>query len=213
MKQSTCKIDGCLSAIKGHGWCQVHYARWRKHGDPEVVAAKRLCRYCETEFTPTNGRQVVCVPCKPKKSADYQSRYKDWRKAWEASNRERLNEYNRIRRGEDRERSREYARLKSAEWRKTHPDYSGDHHSRRRARLAGSGRYAISQKQKNRSISRNAGKCVYCNERPAIEWDHVVPIVRGGRHAIGNLVPACRTCNASKGARTLMEWRIWKERY
>lgn len=30
----TCVIDGCGSAPFGHGWCNAHYKRWQRHGDP-----------------------------------------------------------------------------------------------------------------------------------------------------------------------------------
>ena len=36
--------------------------------------------------------------------------------------------------------------------------------------------------------------------------DHVVPLSRGGKHEIENLLPACRSCNSSKGAKLLEEW-------
>lgn len=38
--------------------------------------------------------------------------------------------------------------------------------------------------------------------------DHVVPVSRGGWHAIGNILPACRSCNAKKQRRTIAEWRL-----
>lgn len=37
--------------------------------------------------------------------------------------------------------------------------------------------------------------------------DHVFPLSRGGRHCVGNIVPACGQCNHSKGALTVVEWR------
>lgn len=37
--------------------------------------------------------------------------------------------------------------------------------------------------------------------------DHVIPVVRGGRHAIGNILPACAACNGSKHAALLVVWR------
>lgn len=37
--------------------------------------------------------------------------------------------------------------------------------------------------------------------------DHVVPLSRGGRHSIGNILPACESCNLSKHASYLVEWR------
>jgi 5-methylcytosine-specific restriction endonuclease McrA len=49
-------------------------------------------------------------------------------------------------------------------------------------------------------VEIGAHNCVYCGG-PAEHIDHVVPLARGGAHAIGNLLPACAECNKSKGAR------------
>ena len=41
--------------------------------------------------------------------------------------------------------------------------------------------------------------CAYCGRRPlALQKDCVLPISRGGRYTLANVVPACRSCNASK---------------
>jgi hypothetical protein len=37
--------------------------------------------------------------------------------------------------------------------------------------------------------------------------DHLIPLCRGGFHAIGNLAPCCLRCNLSKGRRTEDEYR------
>ena len=57
-------------------------------------------------------------------------------------------------------------------------------------------------------FSRDNYVCQYCGrktERP--HCDHVVPISRGGKSTQENLATACPTCNLSKGAKTLSEWR------
>ena len=33
-----CSVDGCDGIARTRGWCQTHYTRWLKHGDPESVA-------------------------------------------------------------------------------------------------------------------------------------------------------------------------------
>lgn len=38
---STCKIDGCQKAARKRGWCETHYSRWKRHGDPDVCTAAR----------------------------------------------------------------------------------------------------------------------------------------------------------------------------
>ena len=50
---------------------------------------------------------------------------------------------------------------------------------------------------------RDAYRCVYCAEffpSEALTLDHVQPRMRGGDGSEGNLVAACRACNADKGA-------------
>lgn len=32
-----CSVKGCKRPHKGHGYCEMHLLRWRKHGDPNVV--------------------------------------------------------------------------------------------------------------------------------------------------------------------------------
>lgn len=49
------------------------------------------------------------------------------------------------------------------------------------------------------------GTCAYC-PAPATTWDHVVPISRGGETLPGNVIPACQSCNSSKGNRDIWEW-------
>lgn len=47
--------------------------------------------------------------------------------------------------------------------------------------------------------------CAYCGG--AIDgFDHIVPVVRGGRTERGNMLPACRFCNGSKHSRNVLEW-------
>lgn len=52
--------------------------------------------------------------------------------------------------------------------------------------------------------------CVYCGA-PAATWDHFNNTVRQGRfsgygHRVFNLVPACRSCNESKGSKPWLEF-------
>lgn len=45
-------------------------------------------------------------------------------------------------------------------------------------------------------------RCAYCGCKPRkLTQDHVVPVSKGGQHTASNIVPACQSCNSSKGAR------------
>lgn len=47
----TCAVSGCPERPKSRGWCAVHYARWRRHGDPTKVtkAGNQPGRGCSVE--------------------------------------------------------------------------------------------------------------------------------------------------------------------
>ena len=48
---------------------------------------------------------------------------------------------------------------------------------------------------------KSEGICYYCHEKfkPAdLTMDHLVPLIRGGKNSRGNVVPACKACNAKK---------------
>ena len=32
-----CKEDGCEKEVHSRGWCSIHYQRWRKYGDPNII--------------------------------------------------------------------------------------------------------------------------------------------------------------------------------
>lgn len=56
-------------------------------------------------------------------------------------------------------------------------------------------------------LARWGYACAYCGDH-AKHLDHVHPLSRGGKDVESNMVPACATCNLSKGAKTLAEWAL-----
>lgn len=49
--------------------------------------------------------------------------------------------------------------------------------------------------------------CAYCcADGVALQKDCVLPISRGGRYTLDNVVPACRSCNASKCNDEVTSW-------
>jgi len=91
------------------------------------------------------------------------------------------------------------------EWSLANPAKARERGARRRARAVNNGIFAVTNKEKQRLYKSN---CFYCGSRTSIQIDHVIPIARGGRHSIGNLVAACAKCNNHKRARFIMEWRL-----
>jgi 5-methylcytosine-specific restriction endonuclease McrA len=51
------------------------------------------------------------------------------------------------------------------------------------------------------------GGCAYCGATDAaLQRDCVLALSRGGRYTIDNIVPACRSCNASKSNGEVTSW-------
>lgn len=51
------------------------------------------------------------------------------------------------------------------------------------------------------------GGCAYCGATGTpVQRDCVLAVSRGGRYTVGNVVPACRACNASKCNAEVTGW-------
>lgn len=46
---------------------------------------------------------------------------------------------------------------------------------------------------------RDQGKCVRCESRENLEYDHIIPISQGGSNTVRNIELLCEKCNRSKG--------------
>lgn len=57
------------------------------------------------------------------------------------------------------------------------------------------------------ALQRAWGGCAYCGaDDRQLQKDCVIPILRGGRYTLANVVPACRSCNSSKCGAEVTTW-------
>lgn len=128
---------------------------------------------------------------------------------WRQANRDKLLRQQREYARQNRERRREWSRRWYAEnglawvreWRAKHPEKVREANHRRRAAVRSGSPDAT-----KRIAELLQEPCAYCGSTERIEVDHIVPLIRGGRHVPENLAPACITCNRSKGDKLLEEW-------
>lgn len=75
--------------------------------------------------------------------------------------------------------------------------------------LSGRWLQSLSMPAKRTRKSYQNRRCAYCGAplRDGVRTrDHVYPRSRGGTNRRGNLIPACRECNASKGDMAPGQW-------
>jgi 5-methylcytosine-specific restriction endonuclease McrA len=62
-------------------------------------------------------------------------------------------------------------------------------------------RKAIPERVKMYVWRRDQGKCVKCGSRTNLEYDHIIPVSKGGGNTERNIELLCEECNRKKGAR------------
>lgn len=179
----TARAKRCLECVKAEHRREARETKAKRYG-PKV---ERRCLYCGTEIGVEYRRDKKF--CSRKCIDHYRSKYVD------------RTEYNK----RTRSRRAEYTR----QWRKLNPASTRSSKYKRRVReLQG----VLSERDWSRTLNRFDHRCAYCGRKGRMTVDHVVPLSRGGRNAVGNVLPACRQCNSSKHARFLSEWRLDRHR-
>lgn len=189
------------------------------------------CRYCDDQILPTlRGRRpearTTCggADCQRQHRLALGAAWRDahrekfreqskaWKRknperkratmqAWWAANRDRQYELNRAWRAANPERQRELERA----WDKRNKVKRSAYSIQRRGwKMSG----VVLSRDWERLCNRYERRCAYCGLDSKLTVDHVIPLARGGRHTIGNVLPACHSCNSSKQDRLLVEWRV-----
>ena len=178
MRQATCHPDrpqsakGLCNACYCRAWCAAN--KERKAGTDRAWQAAHLYS-SRTRTRLYRARKLARHAVRTEEVAIQQ-------KAYRLANRERRAETDRA-------------------WRAANPEKRQAWEGLRRARKLGaigtitSGQWASIK-------AAYAWRCAYCGKMPAsLTQDHVIPLSLGGSHTPTNIVPACRSCNSSKGAR------------
>lgn len=67
-------------------------------------------------------------------------------------------------------------------------------------------RKELKPRHKKLVLERDQYRCVYCDAHKDLCVDHKTPIAKGGDNSTGNLQTLCRSCNSSKGDKSMSEW-------
>lgn len=199
---AVCVVDGCTATSRKRGWCETHYKRHRRTGTTDdPVRNTRLCEVdgcgrkherrglCAEHFMVSDirrGARRDLFAASPARRERTRARHRSWR-----------------------QQNRAAYLLNARRWAQEHPERRRQQDMGRRARKLANGVHVVTERDIDRLVIRHGGRCAYCPAALAsgFHLDHIVPLARGGHHAIGNLAPACPDCNLSKGKLLLTEWR------
>lgn len=196
----TCRAGNTQRAAEWTGKARASFARGEKdvpHGLASTYGRYGCrCRACTTAATQEALAQRARNPESSRESA----------RRWRERNADKLAARALAYHYEHREQSI----AKSAAWRARNPEKMRLYKEQRRARQRGVEAKRFTSDDWRRIVNRYGGRCAYCGASGVMTRDHVVPLSRGGRHAEGNIVPACMPCNQSKTTKLLVEWRRWR---
>lgn len=180
---------GCndVSFINALDLCRRCYSTKRRKGNPEVSRA-----YCR-KWNARNKKYNRMRNARPDR--------RELRAQYERSHRPERNGQKRSRYVADRKR--QIARVR--QWQKTHPEQvralCRERYKRRRFVMLGLPTTLTRSEWEKLKIAYGH-RCRYCGRKPKrLDQDHVIPVTKGGGHTAQNIVPACRSCNSSKGNR------------
>ncbi len=59
-------------------------------------------------------------------------------------------------------------------------------------------RKPISESVRHEVWRRDLGRCVKCGSKEKLEFDHIIPVSKGGSNTVRNIQLLCETCNRQK---------------
>lgn len=193
----------------------VHeFNRDKTRSDGRFPQCKACCKKYAARYYQKNSETVKAKVSAYKlaNSDAVATRRADWLEKNRDKNREYQREWMRKHRAANPLKQRNWPKNPEhlRQWRAANPDKVILQKQRRRIRELGVRAFDIKPKEIARILN---SPCVYCGSNANIQVDHVVPLSKGGHHSIGNLAPACKTCNVRKSAKFVTQWKLHEKKF
>lgn len=180
-----------------------------------------------------DGMQVYCLTCKSAKNAksrqnnpEHHRAYeqargktedrREYQRAWHQNRPEYNKTYHKMYANKNHDRLEAYKEANRHRFRdwfrnyvRTHREQRAINEANRRTRKELMGGSFTAQQWRELKARYNY-TCLCCGrQEPEIRLtaDHVIPLSRGGSNDISNIQPLCLSCNSSKGARRITDYR------
>jgi 5-methylcytosine-specific restriction endonuclease McrA len=143
--------------------------------------------------------------------ATHQEQIREYSKKYQIAHREQINKCARERYAVHPKRAKEHSREYHAahpeqlrKWQIAHPEKTTEYKNRHRALKLHAEGNGVTAKQWYKIKEEYNYLCAYCNQKKPLAMDHIIPLAKGGRHDIDNIVPVCGSCNSHKSDSSLL---------
>lgn len=188
--------------------CAKEYSKMYRENNKEKVASSNKRWREENEEELKNKRKI--------KYENNKEVILERNRKYYQENRERVRlqqkKYRIIHFEEEQERNKQYRELHKEkkklyfkEWARKNPEKVRIKSHRRTAKKAHLPN-TLTDKQWELIKTHFDNKCAYCGQQRKLEQDHFIPLSSGGEYTHNNIIPACRTCNASKLDKDFFKW-------
>jgi len=194
------------------------------------VKLVKNCNKCNRQLQESNfykdktkkdGLSTCCIDC---------------RKQWKKDNKAHIADYNftyqkehllesRERKNRQRKNNLELHNQKHREWLNKNPSKKDEYYKNDYAKNKNSYKMrAVLRKRRISAIENDYSlkeweetleyfnyECAYCGSKQNLQQEHILPVVKQGRYVKNNIIPACKKCNSSKWANSLMGWYLCKD--
>jgi 5-methylcytosine-specific restriction endonuclease McrA len=110
-------------------------------------------------------------------------------------------------------KNKDSIKIKKELWRKNNIQKYRLYSIKRRFLKTNNGVFKVLDKDIFKQKARQNNECFWCGcKLDKINIDHVIPLVKGGAHSVGNIVISCPTCNLIKSDRLPIEFKMYAKR-
>jgi hypothetical protein len=175
------------------------------HSESSSDGLNSYCKECRAALTRQHYTDHIEVYRERARTAGpaRRQKYRSSRQEWYNRHRVERNAWRRVYWAANRQKLMEA----TADWARRHPEEISEKNRRRYARSRGV-TPELTVGEWSALLAAYGLRCAYCRKAlgSRVTLDHMIPLSRGGTHSLDNIVPACLTCNSSKGRLTALEW-------
>lgn len=167
---------------------------------------KSECNGCRKDYHNKNRETINA------KNREYgrknREQLRNYYKKYYEENREKVNLKNRMYYKNNTERLKKYQKDFVRKNRQRYRNYNQNYYHKTRSSIS-----TFSPQSWQQCLTHFNHQCAYCGSTESLEQEHVIPVSRGGHYTPDNIIPACRSCNASKNNKIMQDWFTQHENY